>query len=429
MDYKLLDKQKLSEALSEEKKNLKKLQKSGKSVDMTRGRPCKEQLDIAAPMLKMIAEASFSTPSGDVRNYGMPEGLKDARELFASLFDVKSDEVLVADNSSLSLMYDLVQFAKQFGIMGETPWNKLQKVKFICPAPGYDRHFSICETMGIEMITVPMLSDGPDMDLVEPLVKTDESIKGMWCIPKYSNPTGATYSDKVVERLASMPTAAKDFRIFYDNAYAFHSLNDSDDKLKNIFDAARKAGTVDRIYEFASTSKITYASAGISAVISSEANITDIKNKLFFKTIGPNKLVQLAHTLYIKNRENLSKIMKQHAAILKPKFEIVDAKLKEAFIDDEFVRWTKPNGGYFVSLDVKSCAKKIVALSGEAGVKFTAAGATFPYRLDDNNQNIRIAPTVPTLEELSFAMDVLISAIKIARMELVLEKCFKDETI
>ena len=426
MDYKVLGKQQLEETLASERKVFKKLQKTGRSIDMTRGRPCKEQLDLAIPMFQLLVDANFQTAAGDIRNYGMPDGLKEAREMFASIYDVRIEEVLVADNSSLSIMYDLLQFAKQFGVMGSTPWNKLPKVKFICPAPGYDRHFSICEVLGIEMITIPMLDDGPDMDMVEALVKGDESVKGIWCIPKYSNPTGIIYSDKVVERLATMQTAASDFRIFWDNAYAMHTLYENDVKLKNIFDVARKAGTLDRVYQFASTSKITLASAGIAAFMASETNIADIKSKYFFKTIGPNKTVQLAHVLYMKNRENTAKIMKQHADIIRPKFEAVEAKLAEAFTDDEYVKWSKPNGGYFISLNIKSCAKRIVELANEAGVKFTGAGATFPYKLDDHNQNIRIAPTVPTVDELNVAMDILVSAIKIARMELVLEKCFSN---
>ncbi|HKL93952.1 MAG TPA: aminotransferase class I/II-fold pyridoxal phosphate-dependent enzyme [Clostridia bacterium] len=424
MDYKLLGKQQLEETLATERKTFKKMQKPGRSVDMTRGRPCKEQLDLAVPMLEMIADANFQTAAGDVRNYGMLEGLKDARELFANIFDTRIEEVIVADNSSLSLMYDTMQFAKQFGVLGSTPWNKLCKVKFICPAPGYDRHFSICEVLGIEMVTIPLLDDGPDMDIVEALVKNDESIKGIWCIPKYSNPTGITYSDKVVDRLATMPTAAQDFRIFWDNSYFVHSLYETDTKLKNIFDVAKKAGNIDRIYQFASTSKITFAGGGISAIIASDANIADLKSKMFYRTIGPNKIVQLAHTLYLKNRENVLKIMKQHAEILRPKFEVVDAKLSEAFADDKFVSWSKPNGGYFVSVNVKSCAKRIVELAKEGGVKFTEAGATYPYKMDDINQNIRIAPTVPSIDELSYAIDIFVSAIKIARMELVLQKCF-----
>jgi len=424
MDYKKLPKEQLLALLAEEQKNFKKLQKEGISVDMTRGRPCKEQLDLSVGLLDTLKNSDFKSSGVDVRNYGCPEGIKEIRELFAELLGVRAEEVFAQDNSSLSLMYDLVQFAKQFGIMGSTPWNKLPAVKFVCPAPGYDRHFSICEALGIEMITVPMLEDGPDMNLVETIVKNDPAVKGIWCVPKYSNPTGITYSDSVVERLATMETAAPDFRIFYDNAYFIHFLKDTDDKLKNIFDVARKAGTLDRIYMFASTSKITFAGAGIACVAASENNIAELKKRFFFKTIGPNKVNQLAHAIYLKDKNNVLKLMKKHADILRPKFDLVDRMLAEDFAGDEFVRWSKPNGGYFISLDVKSCAKRIVELANAANVKFTNAGATFPYRIDDHDMNIRIAPTVPSLQELEFAMKVLISAIKQARMELVLKKCF-----
>ena len=426
MDYKQLTKEELEKALADELKILKKCQKEGKTVDMTRGRPCREQLDLSVPMFDVLHDADFLSQGIDVRNYGCPLGTKESRELFAEMLGVKTDEVITLDGSSLSIMYDLVQFAKQFGIMGSTPWNKLPKTKFICPAPGYDRHFAICEALGIEMITVPMLADGPDMDLIEPMVKSDASIKGIWCVPKYSNPTGITYSDKAVERIATMPTAAEDFRVFWDNAYCVHSLYGVDDKLKNIFDVAKKAGTENRIYEFASTSKITFASAGISCVAASEANVAEIKGHMFFKTIGPNKVNQYMHALFLKDKDNVLKLMAKHAEILRPKFEIVDKALSEAFDGDNFVRWSKPNGGYFVSVDVKNCAKRIVELAKESGVSFTKAGATFPYGTDDYNMNIRIAPSVPNLDELSFAMKVLVSAIKIARMELVLKKCFNN---
>ena len=426
MDYKTLTKDELEKQLASEQKVLKKLAKEGRVVDMTRGRPSSEQLDLSVPMFDTVKDADFISQNIDVRNYGGVLGTKESRELFAEILGVKSEEVIVMDNSSLSIMYDLVQFAKQFGIDGHTPWNKLPKVKFICPAPGYDRHFAICEALGIEMITVPMLDDGPDMDLVEPMVKADASIKGIWCVPKYSNPTGITYSDEVVERIATMPTAAEDFRVFWDNAYCVHGLYDEDDKLKNIFEVAKKADTKDRIYEFASTSKITFASAGISCVATSVKNVEEIKSHLFYKTIGPNKVNQYMHALFLKNKEGVLKLMKQHADILRPKFQIVDKALSDAFTDDKFVNWSKPNGGYFVSVDVKSCASRIVELSKSAGVSFTKAGATFPYGMDDYNRNIRIAPSVPSEEELEFAMKVFVSAIKIARMEIVLQKCFSD---
>lgn len=426
MDYKTLTKDELEKQLASEQKVLKKLAKEGRVVDMTRGRPSSEQLDLSVPMFDTVKDADFISQNIDVRNYGGVLGTKESRELFAEILGVKSEEVIVMDNSSLSIMYDLVQFAKQFGIDGHTPWNKLPKVKFICPAPGYDRHFAICEALGIEMITVPMLEDGPDMDLVEPMVKADASIKGIWCVPKYSNPTGITYSDEVVERIATMPTAAEDFRVFWDNAYCVHGLYDEDDKLKNIFEVAKKADTKDRIYEFASTSKITFASAGISCVATSVKNVEEIKSHLFYKTIGPNKVNQYMHALFLKNKDGVLKLMKQHADILRPKFQIVDKALSDAFSDDKFVNWSKPNGGYFVSVDVKSCAARIVELAKSAGVSFTKAGATFPYGMDDYNRNIRIAPSVPSEEELEFAMKVFVSAIKIARMEIVLQKCFSD---
>lgn len=416
MNYKQLSIEELEALLKEEQKAYKKLQKKGISVDMTRGKPSSEQLAIAMPMLENAGNYNYNMSGVDARNYGEPAGVKQARELFADILDVKSEEVIVVDGSSLDIMYNVVQFAMQFGVLGSTPWNKLDKVKFICPAPGYDRHFSICENFGIDMITVPLKEDGPDMDLLESLVAGDASIKGIWCVPKYSNPTGIVYSDKVVERLAKMPTASEDFRIFWDNAYCVHSLYE-DDKLKNIFDVARKAGTLDRIYCFASTAKITFAGSGVSAFASSERNVEDMLKRLFFKRINPNKVNQIMHVEFIKSVDNLKKIMAQHAEILRPKFDLFQAKFEEAFRDQDDVNWSKPKGGYFISIDVMGCAKRIVTLAGEAGVKFTAAGSTFPYKMDDNDANIRIAPSVPTLEELDFAIDVLISSIRIALIE------------
>lgn len=425
MDYATYGKQELERLLEAEQKDFKKLQKKGNVVDITRGRPSKAQLEIAMPMLENAGKYDYSSETVDARNYGALGGTKAAKALFAQILEVKPEEIIVGDGSSLDLMYMLVQFAMQFGIMGSTPWNKLKKVKFICPAPGYDRHFSICENFGIEMIAVRMKEDGPDMDIIETLVREDESIKGMWCVPKYSNPTGITFSDKVVDRIATMKTAAPDFRVFWDNAYVVHDLYDSTDRLKNIFDSARKAGTANRIYEIASTSKITFAGSGVAAIATSTENVDDLLKKMFFKSICPNKINQVMHVNFLKDAEGVRKVMQQHAALLRPKFELFDKKMSEAFEDDQFVHWSKPRGGYFISLDVKSCAKRIIALAAEAGVKFTPAGSTFPYKMDDLDQNIRIAPSVPTLEEMDFAVDVLISAIKQARMELVLKKLFK----
>lgn len=422
MDYKALSKSELEELLKQEQKAYKKLQKADRHVDMTRGKPSKEQLDISMPMLENAAKCDFMMSGVDARNYGEPAGVKQARELFADLLGVKADEVIAIDGSSLDIMYNVVQFAMQFGVLGSTPWNKLDKVKFICPAPGYDRHFSICENFGIDMITVPMLADGPDMDLVEKLVRDDESIKGIWCVPKYSNPTGIVFSDKVVERMANLKPKAKDFRVFWDNAYCVHSLYDTDDKLKNIFDVARKAGTSDMIYCFASTAKITFAGSGVAVFASSQNNVQDMLKRLFFKRINPNKVNQVIHVEYLKSVDNIKKIMAQHAAILRPKFDLFKDRMEEAFGDDENVSWSKPRGGYFISLDVPGCAKRIVSLASNAGVKFTAAGSTFPYRMDDNDSNIRIAPSVPSLDEMNFAIDVLTCAIRIALAEKYLAK-------
>ncbi len=417
MNYKNIERSQLEQMLSQEQKAYKKLVKKGVSVDMTRGRPCKEQLQIAMPMLENAGKCNFMMSGIDARNYGEPAGLKQARELFAQFFGVKADEVIVCDGSSLDIMYNVVQFALQFGILGSTPWNKLDKVKFICPAPGYDRHFAICQNFGIDMITVPMLADGPDMDLVERICKDDESVKGIWCVPKYSNPTGITFSDKVVERMANLKPAAKDFRVFWDNAYCLHSLYDEDVKLKNIMDAAKKAGNQDMIYEFCSTAKITFAGSGVAAFASSQNNVTDLVKRLFFKKINPNKVNQALHVEFLKDINNVKEIMKKHADILRPKFELFDEKMTEAFSDVENVKWTKPLGGYFISVDVPHCAKRIVELASGVGVKFTAAGSTFPYGIDDNDSNIRIAPSVPSMEEMSFAVDVLVECIKIALCE------------
>ncbi len=410
--------------LADERKRFKQMQKKGVAVDMTRGRPETAQLDISMPMLQNAGEYDYCADGLDSRNYGAIQGIKPARELMAEIMGCKTEEVIALDGSSLDLMYTVVQFAMQFGVLGSTPWNKLKKVKFICLTPGYDRHFSICEHFGIEMIAVRMRGDGPDMNLIESIVRDDDSVKGIWCVPKYSNPSGITYSDKVVEGLATMKTAAPDFRIFWDNAYAVHDLYDEGDKLKNIFDVARKANTLDRVYAFSSTSKITFAGSGLAGFASSSANVESITNELFYKTIGPNKINQVMHVNFLKDLDNVKKIMKEHASILRPKFELFDEKMKAEFDGDNFVHWSKPRGGYFISLDVKTCARRVVELSREAGVKFTPAGSSFPYHIDDLDENIRIAPSVPTLQEMEYAVDVLICAIKQARMELVLRKIY-----
>lgn len=417
MNYKDKDHSQLEKELEAERKTYRKLAKKDVSVDMTRGRPCKEQLQIAMPMLENAAKCDFEMSGIDARNYGEPAGLKQARDLFGDLLGVKGEDVIVCDGSSLDIMYNVVQFAMQFGILGSTPWNKLDKVKFICPSPGYDRHFSICQNFGIDMISVPMLADGPDMDLVETLVKDDESVKGIWCVPKYSNPTGITFSDKVVDRMANLKPAAKDFRVYWDNAYCVHSLYEDDVKLKNIFDLAKKAGNQDMVYAFTSTAKITFAGSGVSAFASSQNNVQDMLKRLFFKKISPNRVNQAMHVEFLKDVDNVKEIMKKHADILRPKFELFDEKMTKEFGDEQDVVWTKPRGGYFISLDVEHCAKRVVQLALDAGVRFTAAGSTYPYGIDDNDSNVRIAPSVPSLDELDYAIDVLVSSIKIALLE------------
>lgn len=418
MVLKEMSREQLEEALLEENRAFKKLLRADFSVDMTRGRPSKEQLDIAMPMLQNAASYNYVSAEGaDARNYGDPAGTKAARELFADLFGVKSSEVIVADGSSLDIMYNLIQFAVQFGVLGGTPWKDLEKVKFICPAPGYDRHFSICSLFGISMITVPMYKYGPDMNLVELLIREDETVKGMWCVPKYSNPTGVVYSDDVVDRIAKLKPKAKDFRVYWDNAYMVHGLYEEEDKLRNVFELAKKYGNEDMIYQFTSTSKITFAGSGVAAFSSSERNVQDILKKLYYKQINPNKVNQTMHVEFLKDRENINKIMAKHAEILRPKFQLFDEKMSEEFTDNEDVKWSKPRGGYFISLDVKGVARRVVELAKSAGVLFTPAGSTYPYMQDDTNTNIRIAPSVPSLDELGYAVDVLKYSIKIALIE------------
>ena len=419
MDFLNFSKEELEAMLKDEQKKLAKYHKRGVEINMSRGRPEKRQLELAMPMLENAGNLNYELAGGDARNYGGLGGIKQTKEIFAEMLGLKEENVIVGDGSSLDFMYSYVMFAMQFGLLGEKPWKDLPKVKFICPAPGYDRHFAICEELGIEMITVSMIEDGPDMDTVESLVVDDDSIKGIWCVPKYSNPTGIVFADKIVERLATMKTAAKDFRIFWDNSYCIHALYDNNDKLKNIFDVAKKAGTLDRVVTFASTSKITFAGSGLACMGGSDANVEEYLKHLAIRQICPNKVNQVLHVAYLKNMDNIKKIMEAH-----PKFELVDAKLTAEFAGDDYVKWTKPRGGYFISLDVKHCAKRIIELADFAGVKFTPAGSTFPYHVDDNDSNIRIAPTVPTLEQLDVALDVLISAIKEARIVLVLAKRF-----
>ena len=407
IEFKNMNKSELANTVEILQGRYEQFKTQGLNLNMTRGKPCKEQLDLSHDMLNYTEY--ISNDGIDCRNYGGVDGILEAKILFAQLLEVSEDEIIIGDNSSLSLMYDTILRAMLLGVdKNICPWSKLPKVKFICPSPGYDRHFSICELFGIEMITVKMNEDGPDMDTIESLVEKDDSIKGIWCVPKYSNPTGITYSDDIVKRLANMKTKAKDFRIFWDNAYIVHHLSDSPDILTNILDECKRAGNPDKVYIFSSTSKISFAGAGISIIAGSKNNIELTKKRISIQTIGPNKLNQLKHAKFFKNVDGIIEHMKKHANILRPKFNAVLSILERELSGKGIANWSNPNGGYFINLDVVSgCAKEIVGMAKEVGVVFTKAGATFPYGLDTDDKNIRIAPTFPPLAELNKAIDVL----------------------
>jgi DNA-binding transcriptional MocR family regulator len=380
------------------------------SLDMTRGKPAPEQLDLAMGMLDPQICFQYKTAAGaDCRNYGGLEGISEARSLFADYLEVAADEIIIGNNASLKMMHDTVMGGLVFGMVdSEVPWGRLPGIKFLCPSPGYDRHFAVCEYLNIEMIPITMDENGPDMDMVEQLVSQDASIKGMWCVPKYSNPTGITYSDAVVERLASMKTKANDFRIFCDNAYAAHHLTDSPAPLKNILTACKEAGNPERVILFGSTSKISFAGAGVAMLAASRKNIDFLLGKLKFQTIGPNKLNQLRHVLFFKDLPGLAEHMKKHAAILKPKFQAVLNVLDAELSDKNIASWSKPQGGYFISIDTMDhCAKAVVDMAAGGGVKLTPAGATFPYGKDPRDRNIRIAPSFPAADDVRTAMELV----------------------
>ena len=388
----------------------------GLNLDMSRGKPSSAQLDISNDLFDVKYDKSKSKI--DYRNYGILEGIAEIRGLFAELLEVTPEEVIAWDGSSLTIMYGQIQRAMQFGVYGGSkPWGAQGKIKFLCPVPGYDRHFAITERFGIEMINIPMTATGPDMDMVEKLVSEDSSIKGIWCVPKYSNPDGITYSDETVRRFANLKPLADDFRIFWDNAYFAHEIYSCNDKLLNIIDECKKAGNPDMVYEFASTSKITFPGAGVACVVMSENNVKFTKNLLSIEAIGPNKLNQWRHYEYFKTADKVIEHMAKHEAILRPKFDAVCNTL-DTLKEGGFIEYIKPRGGYFVSVFTpKGTAKEVIKLCSDAGVKFTPAGSTYPYKNDPDDSNIRLAPSLPPVAELEKAIAVFAVAVKIASIK------------
>ena len=396
----------------------------GLKLDMSRGKAASAQLDMEMDFLDVINSGSdYKTQAGvDCRNYGLLDGIPEAKKLMGDLMGVPEDQVIVCGNASLCIMYDTVARSMLFVVQGSTPWCKLDKIKFLCPVPGYDRHFAITEQFGIEMVNIPMTPQGPDMDLVEKYVNNDPAVKGIWCVPKYSNPQGYTYSDETVRRFARLNPAAPDFRIFWDNAYAIHFLyEDQDDTLLEILSECEKAGKPDMVYEFCSTSKITFPGGGISAVAASKENLEYFKKTMTIQTIGYDKINQLRHVRYFKDINGMKEHMKKHAAIVRPKFEAVLEVLEKELGGLELGTWTKPHGGYFISFHtMEGCAKKVVGKCKEAGVVLTGAGATYPYKKDPKDDNIRLAPTFPSSEELSTATDLFVLCVKLVSVEKLL---------
>ena len=424
--YSELTKEELQALKKELEAKYKEYQAKDLKLNMARGKPCVEQLNLSMGMMDVLgADSDLTCDDGtDCRNYGVLDGIKEAQELLADMMEVPSDQIIIYGNSSLNVMYDTIARSMTHGVMGSTPWSKLDKVKFLCPVPGYDRHFRITEYFGIEMINVPMTKDGPDMDMVEKLVASDESIKGIWCVPKYSNPQGYSYSDLTVRRFARLKPAAKDFRIYWDNAYTIHHLyDDKQDNLVEILAECKRAGNPDLVYKFASTSKISFPGSGIAALASSHNNLDDIKAQLTVQTIGHDKVNQLRHVRFFGDIHGMVEHMRLHADILRPKFEAVIEILKRELEGLEIGTWTEPKGGYFISFDsLEGCAKDIVAKCKKAGVVMTDAGATYPYGKDPQDSNIRIAPSYPPLSDLIVATELFTLCVKLSSVNKYLSK-------
>ena len=422
--YKELTKDELLTVKAALEEEYKTLESKGLKLNMARGKPGFTQLDLCEPMLDIINSASdMKTMMGnDTRNYGDLDGIGECRRLMADMMSVKKENVIVCGNSSLNVMYDTISRSFTFGVNGSTPWFKLDKVKFLCPVPGYDRHFKITETFGIEMINIPLYDDGPDMDMVEEYVNNDPAVKGIWCVPKYSNPTGISYSDEVVRRFAALKPAAEDFRIYWDNAYCIHHLyEDTQDEILNILDECEKAGNPNMVYIFSSTSKISFPGSGVSAIASSVENIDYILSRMKIQTIGHDKINQLRHARFFKDINGLNEHMKKHAELLRPKFAAVLDALDSEIAGLEIGSWIKPRGGYFISFDsMPGCAKAIVSMCKDLGVVMTGAGATFPYGKDPKDSNIRIAPTFPSVEEMKEAAQVFVLCVKLVSVNKIL---------
>ena len=425
MQYNDMSKEELLALKESLNKEYAEAKAKGLALDMSRGKPSAKQLDVSLGLLDTINSSSDlkSLDGTDCRNYGVLDGIPEAKKLMADMMGTTPDHVIVYGNASLNIMYDQISRAYTHGILGNTPWCKLDKVKFLCPVPGYDRHFAITERFGIEMINIPMSESGPDMGMVEEYVSKDASVKGIWCVPKYSNPQGYTYSEETVKRMAALKPAAEDFRIFWDNAYVIHDLyDDNKDEIADIISECEKAGNPDMVFEFASTSKVSFPGSGIAALATSANNIADIKKQLTIQTIGHDKLNQLRHVRFFKDINGLKEHMRKHAEFIRPKFEAVESVLEEELGGLGIGSWTEPKGGYFISFEaMDGCAKAIVAKCKEAGVKLTGAGATFPYGKDPKDSNIRIAPSFPTPEEMKQAADLFVLCVKLVSVEKLLE--------
>lgn len=425
MQYNDMSKEELLALKESLNKEYAEAKAKGLALDMSRGKPSAKQLDVSLGLLDTINSSSDlkALDGTDCRNYGVLDGIPEAKKLMADMMGTTPDHVIVYGNASLNIMYDQISRAYTHGILGNTPWCKLDKVKFLCPVPGYDRHFAITERFGIEMINIPMSESGPDMGMVEEYVSKDASVKGIWCVPKYSNPQGYTYSEETVKRMAALKSAAEDFRIFWDNAYVIHDLyDDNKDEIADIISECEKAGNPDMVFEFASTSKVSFPGSGIAALATSANNIADIKKQLTIQTIGHDKLNQLRHVRFFKDINGLKEHMRKHAEFMRPKFEAVESVLEEELGGLGIGSWTEPKGGYFISFEaMDGCAKAIVAKCKEAGVKLTGAGATFPYGKDPKDSNIRIAPSFPTPEEMKQAADLFVLCVKLVSVEKLLE--------